>query len=167
MGMSIVKIVDRPDLVQTVADWLWQEFWRQDGYSLADTHLAVAASIARLGPQQTFVLLVDGEPVGTASLTAEDLDERPGLTPWLAGVFVIPEARGRGYATRLIGAVEAACRAASVPVLWLYTNTAERMYAGAGWRVVEVVPRQGRCPVTVMRRDLGADQSRYNVAGRP
>jgi hypothetical protein len=47
---------------------------------------------------RTFILLADGEPVGTASLAAHDLDERPDLTPWLAGVFVDPHTRGQGYA---------------------------------------------------------------------
>jgi GNAT superfamily N-acetyltransferase len=102
---------------------------------------------------QTLVLLVDDEPVGTASLTAHDLDERPDLTPWLAGMFVAPHARGQGYAAELIAAVEQEARKASISALWLYTNTAERVYARAGWRTVETVQHDGR-PFALMRRDL-------------
>jgi GNAT superfamily N-acetyltransferase len=100
---------------------------------------------AETGPTQTFILLIDGEPVGTASLVAHDLDERPDLTPWLAGVFVAPKYRGRGYVGRLIAAVEQAGRSASIPTLWLYTNTAERVYARAGWEDGRNLrsPRQG------------------------
>jgi GNAT superfamily N-acetyltransferase len=76
---------------------------------------------------RTFILLANSEPVGTASLAAHDLDERPDLTPWLAGVFVVPHARGRGYAAHLISAVEQEARIASISTLWLYTNTAERI----------------------------------------
>ncbi len=97
----------------------------------------IGASTAASGPQQTFVLLVDEAPVGVASLVAHDLDSRPELTPWLAGVFVVPEARGRGHAAHLIAAVEAAGRAAAIPSLWLYTHSAERIYARVGWRTVE------------------------------
>jgi GNAT superfamily N-acetyltransferase len=153
-GNLIVRIADRPDLVPTVAQWLWHEWWRDDGESLEATRSAVAASVSASGPPQTFVLLVNGEPVGTASLVAHDLDERPELTPWLAGVFVIPEARGRGHVMHLIRAVEDACRSAGIGTVWLFTADAERVYARAGWHSVEVIERQGRRPVTLMRRDL-------------
>jgi GNAT superfamily N-acetyltransferase len=150
----IVRIADRPDLVPTVAQWLWHEWWRDVGHTLEATRDAVAASVSPLGPPQTFVLLVDDEPVGTASLVAHDLEERPDLTPWLADVFVIPEARGRGHVIHLIQAVEAACRSAGIGTVWLYTAGAERVYARAGWRTVEAIQRQGRRPVTLMRRHL-------------
>ena len=150
----IVKIADRPDLVPIVAGWLWYEWWHRDGYTLEQTHDAVAASVSPSGPPQTFVLVVDGKPIGTASLVTQDLNERPDLTPWLAGVFIVPEARGQGHAIHLIKAVEAACRSAVIPLMWLYTAAAERVYARAGWRTVETLQRPGRRPVTLMLRDL-------------
>jgi GNAT superfamily N-acetyltransferase len=130
----IVSIADRPDLAPIVAGWLWHEWWHQDGYTLEQTRDAVAPSVSLSGPPRSFALLVDGKPIGTASLVAHDLDERPDLAPWLAGVFVIPEARGRGHVVHLIQAVEAACRSAAIPVVWLYTAGAERVYARAGWQ---------------------------------
>jgi GNAT superfamily N-acetyltransferase len=102
---------------------------------------------------RTLVLLVDDKPVGTASLTAHDLEERPDLTPWLAGMFVAPMARGQGHAAQLIAAVEDEARKASSPCLWLYTNTAERIYARAGWRTIETVLHTSK-PFALMRRDL-------------
>ena len=150
----VVRIADRPDLLPIVAGWLWHEWWHQDGYTLEQTHDAVAASVSPSGPPQSFVLMIDGKPIGTASLVVHDLDERPDLTPWLAGVFVIPEARGPGHVVHLIQAVEAPCRSAAIPGVWLYTAGAERVYARAGWRSVETIQRHGRRPVTLMRRDL-------------
>ena len=151
---EIVRIAERPDLVPMVAQWLWDEWHLDAGDSLEATRDAVAASVSPSGPPQTFVLLVDNRPVGTASLVAHDLDERPNLTPWLAGVFVIPEARGRGHVIHLIQAVEVACRSAGVGTVWLHTTGAERVYAQAGWHSVEAIRRHGRRPVTLMRRDL-------------
>ena len=98
---EIVRIAERPDLVPMVAQWLWDEWHLDAGDSLEAIRNAVAAS-STSGPPQTFVLLVDNRPVGTSSLVAHDLDERPDLTPWLAGVLVIPEARGRGHVIHLI-----------------------------------------------------------------
>ncbi len=100
------------------------------------------------------MLLADGEPVGTASLAAQDLAERPDLTPWLAGLVVAPHARGNGYATRLVAAIEQQGRAVPVATLWLYTNTAERIYARAGWQTVETVLHDGK-PFALMQRSLG------------
>lgn len=122
---EVVAIADRPDLAPTVSGWLWVAFWRDAGSTRAEVNALVARATARRGPPQCFVLLVDGIPVGTASLAAADLDARPDLTPWLAGVFVVPEVRGRGYATLLVRAVEEAARAAAVRTLWLYTGAAE------------------------------------------
>ncbi len=149
---TIVTTADRPDLLAPVANWLWHESWQRLGYSLAETEAELATYRAVLGPPQTFVLLVDNQPVGTASLTAHDLDERPDLTPWLSDVFVIPEARGRGYVRDLLSAFDNACVASGIGTAWLYTNTAERICAKAGWQAVETVKRAGKQPVALMRR---------------
>ena len=150
---TIVTTADRPDVVAPVANWLWRESWQRLGYTLAETEAELATHRAVLGPPQTFVLLVDHQPVGTASLTVRDLEERPDLTPWLADVFVIPEARGRGYVRDLLLTFDKACVASGIATAWLYTNTAERIYAKAGWQPVETIDRAGKMPVALMRRD--------------
>jgi GNAT superfamily N-acetyltransferase len=121
--------------------------------SLDQTLDAVRKSVTARPLPRTFILLAEGDPVGTASLAAHDLEERPDLTPWLAGVFVDPRVRGRGYAAHLIAAVEDECRATSISTLWLYTRTAERIYARAGWRTIEIVQHSDK-PYALMRRDL-------------
>ena len=90
---EIVTLANRPNLAPTVADWIWREWGKRDGYSFEETLEYVAASSAGKDIPQTFVLLVDGEPVGTSSLVAADMKERPNLTPWMANVFVVPTAR--------------------------------------------------------------------------
>ncbi len=154
--LAVATIAERPDLLPVVADWLWREWWQRKGFSLEQTQAIYADCCADVGAPQTFVLLADGMPVGTATLATKDLAERPDLTPWLAGVFVIPEARGRGYVRRLLAAFDGACRAASIRTAWLYTNTAERVYLRDGWQVAETVQRQGKLPTTLMRRDFSS-----------
>jgi GNAT superfamily N-acetyltransferase len=153
MPTSIVSTIDRPDLLEVAVRWRWQEWSRGKEPFEAALSRAQLASAAGLKIPQTFVLLVDNEPVGTASLTAHDLEERPDLTPWLASVFVVPEARGRGYAAALVAAVEGEARRQSISTLWLYTNTAERIYARVGWRTVETVMHNDK-PFALMRRDF-------------
>jgi GNAT superfamily N-acetyltransferase len=154
MQLSMVSTSDRPDLVPVVARWLWEAFWQDSGKEFEHLPEAVRKSsvTARLMPW-TFILLADDVPVGTASLVEHDLDERPDLTPWLAGVFVGPCVRGLGHAGRLVSAVEQAARDAAIPTLWLYANKAERIYARAGWRTVETIQLGGN-PFALMRRDF-------------
>ncbi len=155
--MAVTTIAKRPDLLPVVAGWLWREWWRQRGRSLEQTQAIYAACCAGVGAPQTFVLLADETPAGTATLARRDLEERPDLTPWLAGVFVVPEVRGRGYVTHLLAAFDEACRTASIRTAWLYTNTAERVYLRGGWQVAEIVQRQGKRPTTLMRRDFTSE----------
>ena len=54
------------------------------------------------GVPTVFVAMADDRLVGTASLTVDDMESRPELTPWLASVFVLPEWRGQGIASRLV-----------------------------------------------------------------
>jgi GNAT superfamily N-acetyltransferase len=148
----VVSTSERPDLAPVVAAWLWAEFSRARGSSLEETLAAVRISATARMPH-TFVLLVEGKPVGTASLAAQDLETRPDLTPWLASVFIEPAARGQGLAAHLIGAVEDECRRRSIPTLWLYTRSAEKVYRRAGWRTVETF-LAGDKSYALMRRDL-------------
>ncbi len=156
MPHVIVTTAERPDLVSVTARWRWEAFAQGQGRSLAEVTAAEAAGAATTGPMpRTAVLLVNDEPVGMASLAAHDLDSRPDLTPWLAGVFVAPHARGRGYAARLVAAVEAEAVARGIPTLWLYTRNAEGLYARIGWRTVETFTYRER-RYALMRRDLPA-----------
>jgi GNAT superfamily N-acetyltransferase len=153
MSTSVVSTLTRPDLVEVTVSWRWNEWLRDREPFEVALGRAKQATAMGLKIPQSFVLLVDAEPVGTASITAQDLEERPDLTPWLAGVFVVPKARGRGYAAMLVCAVEEEARRQSISTLWLYTNTAERIYARLGWRPVETILHNGK-PSVLMGRDL-------------
>lgn len=161
MALRVTTIRERPDLLPIVSEWLWREWWEQRGKTCSETAAVYAAGNADRGAPQTFVLLENERAVGTATMARQDLEERPDLTPWLAGVFVIPDRRGRGYVQHLLAAFERACRTCAVDVAWLYTNTAERLYLGAGWEAVEIIQRPGKRPVTLMRRVFadGSDTS--------
>jgi GNAT superfamily N-acetyltransferase len=152
MSYRIVTVSDRPELAPIVARWRVDAFFNHPGgYTVEEMTARILAP--PVGAKQAFVLLDDDEPAGTAALTHSDLATRPDLTPWLAGVFVQPAFRGRGYATALVRRVEAFAWEASVPVLWLHTEMAEPLYAGLGWRRVGIEQDHGH-PVVLMRRSL-------------
>ncbi len=151
-GRSIRTVSDNPNLAPVVAGWIVAAFFdHPDGYTVEEMTALILAPAA--GPKETFVLFDDDQPVGTAALVPADLDSRPDLVPWLAGVFVETAFRGRGHATALIRRVEAFAAEASVPVLWLYTAKAEALYAELGWESVGMEMDRGE-PVVLMRRIL-------------
>jgi predicted GNAT family acetyltransferase len=150
MSGRIEAVSVRPELAQVVAGWLVNEFGYPGGRTREDMTAHILAP-AR-GPEETFVLFDDDNPVATASLTHDDLASRRDLTPWLAGVFVEPAFRGRGHAAALVRQVEAFASAASVPKLWLYTWTAEPLYARLGWQRVGLETNRGQQVVLMSRR---------------
>ncbi len=151
MGLETVAISDRPDLAPLVAGWLVRAF----GYPGSRTIEEMTALVLspHVGPEETFVLFDGATPVGTASLAHEDLASRPDLTPWLAGVLVEEAHRGRGCGTMLVRRVEAFAVESGVETLWLYTRTAEALYARLGWHRVGLEVNRGR-DVVLMSRAL-------------
>ncbi len=63
----------------------------------------------------------NGVVLGTAALRKNDLDGREDLSPWLGGVFVLPQYRGRGVAYKLCQVVERAAWAKGYTKLFLFT----------------------------------------------
>ena len=151
-GRSIATVSGDPELAQIVAAWIVAAFFDGPGGFTVEEMTALILAPAE-GPKETFVLFDDGQPIGTASLMPADLESRPDLTPWLAGVFVEPAFRGCGHAVTLVRRVETFAVEAAVPVLWLYTAKAEALYAGLGWKRAGMEEDKGE-PVVLMRRVL-------------
>ena len=86
----------------------------------------------------------------SALLIEHDLKLRRNLTPWLAGVYVKAEERGRGIASQLVNRVVEEAAALGVPELYLYTDTSQSLYARLGWQVVEELVYE-ELPVVVMK----------------
>src|SRR5450631_52796 len=55
---TIVTTAERPDLINVAAEWIWESFWKKNGYSLDQIRALVTSSNAVLGTPQCLVLLV-------------------------------------------------------------------------------------------------------------
>jgi GNAT superfamily N-acetyltransferase len=136
--MNIEYLADHPVFIPELAR-LHHEQW---GYLRPDK--TVDERIERLesvcgrgGIPTVFVAIEDGALRGSAMLIASDMDARPDLTPWLAGVFVVEEFREHGYGTALVQRVEQEAASLGVPRLYLYTPSREGFYARIGWALDE------------------------------
>ena len=96
----------------------------------------------------------DGEvPTGTVSLVADDLEERPQLSPWLAGLYVEPRYRRRGIGEQLVGAVLNHAKRCGYEHLYLFTPSRQSFFGRLGWSDFECLSRHG-VEVSVMGRTL-------------
>ena len=74
-----------------------------------------------------------GIVLGTAALRTTDLPDHDHLTPWLSGVFVLPEHRRRGVGTALCRHVEACAVQMGHKKLYLFTIDQQPLYERLGW----------------------------------
>lgn len=128
-------------------DSLWLDCivgWQHDtwGYmeqnqTRADWKASVREHCAGRQLPSVWLARCGSQPVGTASLVVQDSDVRRDLSPWLASVFVTPEWRGRGIATRLAEQVAEAAKADGQAVLYLFTPDQQALYRRLGWQIID------------------------------
>lgn len=150
----VVPLAERPDCVELVAAWGFAEW----GHLAPEQTLAMRVDRVRAGldttrlPVTFLALDAGGNPAGTASLMRDDIEGDP-RNPWLASVYVRPEARRRGIAGLLVRAGEDAARRLGFARLYLFTASVPALYAGLGWQARETRDYRGE-RITVMDRDL-------------
>ena len=85
---------------------------------------------------QTFVALIDDEPVGMYQLSmTDDLFGRPDLYPWLINVYVDEAHRGKNICRAMMESVPQAAKNAGLQELYLDTNH-EGLYEKFGWEFI-------------------------------
>ena len=136
--ISVRPLAERPDTIPTLAAWLyeqWGYFHDHDSVDRRIRELSERLQMDRI--PVAFVALAsnapNADPIGTASLTAHDLETRTDLSPWLASVFVRPENRGMGAGAALVNAVVAHARGSRIKTLYLFTEDRVQFYERLGW----------------------------------
>ncbi len=137
MDTILSDLRGRPAFGATVADRIWRAWWKPAGIPLDHVTDRVAQA---LSPSGFLLMLVPrGRPLSRqASLIASDLAARP-YTPWVAAVWVDPDARRRGIGSALVRAIsDKAAFALGFDRLHLCANPDKAgFYAGRGWTVTE------------------------------
>ena len=102
---------------------------------------------------RTFIYTHNGNALGSAALVASDMDTRPGLTPWLASVFVAPPFRRQGIGSALVRHAMRQAEAAGISRLYLFTPDRAGFYQDLGWQTMSVDDYRDQA-VTLMQVDL-------------
>jgi predicted N-acetyltransferase YhbS len=152
--MAVHYLSERRELMPTVARWLFDQFGHLNpGASIERSERRMSARLHTEGCPVSFVS-IDGEAVtGTVSLVESDLDERPQLFPWLAGLYVDPSYRLRGIGEELVNAVVHHARKCGYSRLYLFTPDRQSYFARLGWMAIERLMHHG-VEITVMDRRL-------------
>jgi GNAT superfamily N-acetyltransferase len=137
--VKIEYLSDRPEFLQTLARWHFQEWSAlRPGDSVEARLTRLKGWSGRGGIPHTIIALSDDELLlGSASLIEHDMDDRLELTPWLAGVFVAPEHRRHGVGSALVRRIMDETTSLQVPRLYLYTVDSTPFYASLGWSLAE------------------------------
>jgi len=141
--MRIITLSEHPASLNTVCTWIHQEFIDPDRFTLQQ----LTARFRSMHPDRIplcLVALEEGQCVGTVSLFTGDLPARRDLTPWLAALYVPPEARERGVGRSLVGECLQRAAAFGYKTVYLRTEHAAAFYRRLGWEVVsEEVTEEG------------------------
>ena len=137
--MQFVNLRERPDAIDLVAPWHhaeWHGFY--PAKTLADFAADLAESLQSTSIPQTWLLLDhDGAMVGTCSLLTHDMSINRHLSPWLANIYVHPDARGRGLGKVIVQHVMAQAGGLGIPTLYLFTEDQQGFYEKLGWQLLE------------------------------
>jgi GNAT superfamily N-acetyltransferase len=157
--VKIEYLVDRREVVPALANWLHAEWGHlRPGETVADRAHRIASLCGHRQIPTVFVATEGDQLLGSASLVEHDMETRQDLTPWLAGVFVLPEYRRRGIGAALVKRVVEEARSLAVARLYLYTPGSGAFYLRLGWSVVERTFYRslwGDQELMIMKQELG------------
>jgi len=137
-AIEIRPLGDVQHLLPLCTRWNYEEWGRDDGETLETISDAFAGMVRDARGEHVLIARIDSEPAGMALLIDNDLDSHAHLTPWVAGVYVAPQFRGKGVATALVAAAEKCARRDGHTEAWLYTDFPD-LYARMGWSTREIL----------------------------
>jgi N-acetylglutamate synthase-like GNAT family acetyltransferase len=156
-SFKVASLAEHPHHWQTAAEWSF-EAWKHDFPSdTVQTYLDQYA-LASSEPEELIEVFaaIDSQDNLLGVATLVDDDELPDATepgPWLAAVFVTPDARKFGVGSALVERVVSRTRELAYPKIYLYTEHQENWYESKGWTKIRDIVFLGLHHV-VMQLDL-------------
>jgi GNAT superfamily N-acetyltransferase len=152
--LQISDLRREPQLFDTVADRIWQAWWKPHGYSFE--HVSNGLSEMMKGERIPFAIVAHegAEFLGSTLGIASDMEARPQFSPWVAAVWVEPQARLKQVGRTLVG------HAAQV----LFQRGFARIYLCSSPKRLNFYTRQGWQPI---ERDVGEHHQTVYVMDAP
>jgi GNAT superfamily N-acetyltransferase len=138
LPFAISDLRQRPEFFDFVADRIWQAWWKADGHPLDYIAGRLHENLNAEPIPLALVAHRGSAFLGTTSVIASDLPERPHLAPWVAAVWVEPQARGRGIGGALVNRATEDCFALGVSRAYLCARLQRSgFYERLGWIPIE------------------------------
>jgi len=156
-SFKVASLAEHPHHWQTAAEWSF-EAWKHDFPSDTVQTYIDQYALAASEPEKLIEVFaaIDSRDNLLGVATLVDDDELPDATepgPWLAAVFVTPDARKFGVGSALVERVVSRTRELGYPKMYLYTEHQENWYASKGWTKIRDIVFLGLHHV-VMQLDL-------------
>jgi GNAT superfamily N-acetyltransferase len=141
--MTVELLADRPELVSSVGELRWAE-WGVPPES-QDLSWWVEMTAAEAGKHGLPIIWVAvdgaGRAVGAVGLGEFDIEEVVDRTPWVLGMIVDADHRGKGIGRQLMRSLEAWSSEHGFSSVWVATERAEGFYRRCGWHPVETITK--------------------------
>jgi N-acetylglutamate synthase-like GNAT family acetyltransferase len=158
VSFTISDLRQRPEFFDEVADRIWQAWWKADGHPLDYICGRLQENLDAAPIPFALVAHQGSAFLGTASVIASDLPERPHLAPWVAAVWVEPQARRRGVGAALVDRAARDCFALGVRRAYLCARPQRSgFYQRLGWTPIERDVGPHQLGVFIRDADAAAD----------
>jgi GNAT superfamily N-acetyltransferase len=149
--MLIEPLADCAEAIPMLAQWFCEE-WSYEGRTRGEVETQLRENLNRDRVPITWVRRAGGQVIGTVSLDLSDLPlpAYAQLSPWLASLYVIPSARGRGIGRALVNHLLDFARGSSISTVYLWTPGSTGLYEKCGWKVFDTATYAGRA-ITLMQ----------------
>lgn len=150
--MKINYLTNDEKIIRTIATWLYNEFLTGNPNASIErlSGLLLARAHSTNIPFSLVAFNSNNEPIGVVSVMPKDMKNKEHLSPWLAGLYVTPDARGTGVGLALCDQVKKELLRLKIPKAYLCTSGQEKLYIRAGWKAIETENYDGK-QVSVMK----------------
>jgi GNAT superfamily N-acetyltransferase len=152
----VALLADRLDLIEPAGDLRWREWGRPP--EPVDRSWWIDVTRREAGRHDLPVSWVavgsDGDLAGTVGLGEFDIEERRDTSPWVMGLVVREDLRGKGIGRLLMQQLERHAIDLGYPRMWVATGQAVGFYQRCGYQIVERLTLANGLPSTVLAKPL-------------
>lgn len=157
--LTIVDLYQHKEFIDIVSEWAYREWHERNGFSLKLVRHGYLARVQTVSIPKCFIVLHNFQPVGMVSLKTKDLETHKEYGPWLSALYIIPQYRSRGIATKLIDYIRQYAQGLQYKELYLFTDFSNNkklteFYKKRGWKTFCAAQDLRGRNVNVMRLNL-------------
>ncbi|CAM3719568.1 GNAT family N-acetyltransferase [Marinicrinis lubricantis] len=131
MAFTWVEASQKPVFLEEIIQFFWNAWGTRDNYLFYKDCIEHSLD-SSIDLPKFYLLLEDGEIIGSYALLINDLISRQDLFPWLACLYVRPEARGHRVGEQMLNHACEEAKKKGYSHLYL-CSTLEGYYEKAGW----------------------------------